>query len=96
MTAPFPLRAHLEDAVLLPLVDGRQAAQLDEKRCGIVDVLTFPLDTRLVGFDLSLANALARRQRTAGFGSIAGEVPRRGSRNQFSADGDLIGCVLGC
>ncbi|HEY1441598.1 MAG TPA: hypothetical protein VGF65_12350 [Mycobacterium sp.] len=60
MPASLRFCTHLLDAVVLPLINGRQATLLDQKRRRIIDVVTFTLDTRLLGFNLSLANTLAR------------------------------------
>jgi hypothetical protein len=49
MTATLPLGANIEDPVVLPVVDRRQALELNEKRRCVVGNLTFTLETRLVG-----------------------------------------------
>ena len=59
MTAPSPSARTSRTRFCCHSSTAARRAELDEKRCGIVDVLTLPLDTRLIGFDLSLANALA-------------------------------------
>jgi len=41
VSAPLAFRADLNDAAFLPFVDGRQAAWLDQKRRGVVDVVPF-------------------------------------------------------
>jgi hypothetical protein len=59
MTATLPLGANLKDPVVLPLVDRRQALELDEKRRCVVDMLAFTLKTRLMGFVLRLRTRLS-------------------------------------
>lgn len=55
-----PPRREPQGSGLLPLVDRRQAPELDEKRRCTGGILAFTLKTRLIGFVLRLTNTLER------------------------------------
>jgi hypothetical protein len=52
MPATLRFCTHILDAVVLPLINSRQATLLDQKRRRIIDVMTFPLETSLLGFEI--------------------------------------------
>lgn len=60
MTPPLPLCANLKHSALLPIIDRRQAAQLDQKRRRVIHVLPFTLQPSLGRPGLRFANLFAR------------------------------------